>query len=785
MAKDCWSKKKTIESNAATSKSEEEWDAEALVAIEEEEQINYKKDWIVDSGCSNHMTDDKEKLQNLSKYKGNRVAVTASDSKLPIAHTGDTIISLKHNDDDISLQNVYYVLESPIMEGQISESVYVMSAEDAYVDRTRKNETTNLWHMRLGHVSYSKLDVMMKKSILRSLPELEVRTDAICAGCQCGKAHQLPYNSRGQLKQRLRKEFVAYGRIMSMLHAKNVQGRFWAEVMRTVIFVINHLPQQSEGGIVQNPWQTGVYQQPHEVVKHSEARTPVQLRRSTRKKKANPRYANVAIVEETDLVEPETFEEASRNAKWKKAMEEEITALRHKQTWELVPKPKDVEPVSCKWIYKLKRHTDGSIERHKARSVARGFSQQYGLDYDEMFSPVAKITTVRVLIAIAASKNWCLWQIDVKNAFLHGELDLEIYMNQPIGFQSAAHPDYVCKLRKALYGLKQALRAWYGKISEFLTHDGFSVATADSSLFVKSKGGQIITVLVYVNDLIVTGDWEEEILQTKENFSIRFQMKEVRQLKHFLGLEIDHTSEGILLHQQKYSRDLLKRFGMSECKPITTPVELNANICSLDGKDLEDVTMYRQLIGSLIYLTLTRPDISYAVGVMSRYMQSLKKSHLERVRRILRYVKGDHDTRCSTTRYVFMLGAGPISCCSKRQQSVSLSTAKAEYRAAAMAAQESTWLIQLLKDLKCSVNYAVPLFCDNRSAICLAENPVLHARTKHVVIRYHFIREKVLLEEIELKKVKTEDQITDVFTKGLSAKKVENYRYMLSMMRRS
>ena len=290
-------------------------------------------------------------------------------------------------------------------------------------------------------------------------------------------------------------------------------------------------------------------------------------------------------------------------------------------------------------MYKIKRRTDGSIERFKARLVARGFSQQYGLDYDETFSPVAKLTTIQVLLALAANRDWSLWQMHVKNAFLHGELDREIYMGQPMGFQSEDHPEHVCKLKKALYGLRQAPRAWYGKIAEFLTHSGYSVTSADSSLFVKAKGGRTAIVLVYVDDLIITGDCEEENLQTKKNLSVRFQMKELGQLNHFLGLEIDCTQNGIFLHQQKYSKDLLKRFAMLKCKPISTPIEPNAKLCALEGKDLEDATMYRQLVGSLIYLTLTRPDISFAVGVMSRYMQSPKKTHLESVRRILRYVK--------------------------------------------------------------------------------------------------------------------------------------------------
>ncbi|WVZ95787.1 hypothetical protein U9M48_041510 [Paspalum notatum var. saurae] len=220
--------------------------------------------------------------------------------------------------------------------------------------------------------------------------------------------------------------------------------------------------------------------------------------------------------------------------------------------------------------------------------------------------------------------------MDVKNAFLHGELDKEIYMEQPKGFQSKIHPEYVCKLKKALYGLKQAPKEWYGKIGEFLIQNGFKVDPSDSSLFVKSKEGRLAIVLVYVDDLIITGDNTEEIRRIRENLSIRFQMKEFGELKHFLGLEVERMKDGIFLGQQKYAKDLLQRYGMLDCKPITTPMDPNVRLQEDEGKNLEDVTMYQRMVG----------NISYSVGVVSRYMSNPKKPHLDAVRRILRYVKG-------------------------------------------------------------------------------------------------------------------------------------------------
>jgi len=199
------------------------------------------------------------------------------------------------------------------------------------------------------------------------------------------------------------------------------------------------------------------------------------------------------------------------------------------------------------------------------------------------------------------------------------------------GFENKAYPEYVCKLRKTLHGLKQAPKAWYGKIVEFLTQSGYAMAHIDSSLFVKTSEGKLAMVLVYVDDLIIIGDDKGEICRIRENLSIRFQMKELGQFKHFFGLEVDHTKKRIFLYQQKYFRDLLKKFEMLECKPISTPMEPNCKMSAHEGKDLEDTMMYRQLVGSLIYLTLTRPDITYVVGVMSRYIQNPKKSHLEAV----------------------------------------------------------------------------------------------------------------------------------------------------------
>ena len=287
-------------------------------------------------------------------------------------------------------------------------------------------------------------------------------------------------------------------------------------------------------------------------------------------------------------------------------MNEEMAALHVNKTWDLVPLPKDKNMIGCKWIYKVKHNADGSVSRYKARLVAKGYAQTYGIDYEETFSPVAKMATVRTIIAVAASKNWVLHQMDVKNAFLHGDLQEEVYMEQPQGYEDATHPDYVCKLKKALYGLKQAPRAWHARIAACLISIGFHMADADHSLYVRENESGIVVICIYVDDLIVGGDNVATIEHVKTLLKQEFDMKDLGELRYFLGIEIIHTEEGIWLSQRQYALDMLSKYGMADCKPISLPLDQNLKLQADEGQVLEDVTMYRKIVGSLIYLTISR-----------------------------------------------------------------------------------------------------------------------------------------------------------------------------------
>eukprot|EP00268_Persea_americana_P015414 TRINITY_DN17101_c0_g1_i5.p1 TRINITY_DN17101_c0_g1~~TRINITY_DN17101_c0_g1_i5.p1 ORF type:complete len:525 (+),score=94.13 TRINITY_DN17101_c0_g1_i5:1509-3083(+) len=507
--------------------------------------------------------------------------------------------------------------------------------------------------------------------------------------------------------------------------------------------------------------------------------------------------------------EPKSYVEAKGNSEWQEAMQEEISALNKNSTWELVPKPKNAELVTCKWVYKLKKRADGTIDRHKARLVARGFSQQYGVDYEETFSPVAKMVTIRTIISLAAYKCWKLWQLDVKNAFLYGELDRDIFMEQPQGFISKEFPDHVCRLKKALYGLKQAPRAWYGKIAQYLDFCGFKSSSADPSLFIKKTPTMCTILLLYVDDMIITGDDNAEITRLQEALSIRFEMKSLGEASCFLGLEVE-KSDGYFVSQKRYAASLLNRFHMEESKAMTTPMEPFLRLTKDEGKPLEDATLFRQLVGSLFFLTITRPDITFSVGVVSQFMEKPCEGHLITAKRILHYDNGtlnfgllykqhvsfslsgfvdadwagDVNDRRSTTGYCFNTGSAAVSWCSKKQTTVALSSCEAEYMAATMATQECIWLKRLIQDLVSVFNLPVPIYCDNESAIKLAGNPVFHARTKHIETHYHFVREKVLTEDVELQKIQTEDQVADIFTKALAKAKLEVFRSALGVVSR-
>ncbi|KAM1070145.1 hypothetical protein TB1_002021 [Malus domestica] len=494
------------------------------------------------------------------------------------------------------------------------------------------------------------------------------------------------------------------------------------------------------------------------------------------------------------LVEPATFKSAMKVPVWFHAMQEEIDALHHQHTWSLVHLPPNKNLVGCKWVFKLKKNSDGTVARHKARLVAKGFSQEPGLDYGETFSPVVKPTTVRLVLALAAHFNWNLRQLDVKNAFLHGFLTEEVYMAQPPGFGDAAHPELVCKLHKSLYGLKQAPRAWNDRFTSFLPSLGFQATYSDSSLFVKTVGSDIVVLLLYVDDIIITGSSTHLIQQVIHSLTAEFDIKDLGVLHYFLGIQVTKTAQGLFLSQSKYITDLLQKVEMMESKACDTPCLPNNRLLKDDGTPYNNPTVYRSIVGALQYLTFTRPDIAFSVHQVCQFMQSPMVSHFTAVKRILRYLKGtlsvgmaytrgdltlkafsdadwagDPNDRRSTTGLVIFLGNNPISWSSKKQNTVSRSSTEAEYRAMSTTSAELDWIQQVLDFMHIKSAPTPVLFCDNLSAIALSFNPVQHQRTKHIEIDVHFVRERVAKKQLVVQFVSSREQFADILTKGLSA----------------
>ena len=315
---------------------------------------------------------------------------------------------------------------------------------------------------------------------------------------------------------------------------------------------------------------------------------------------------------------PNFVYEVLKVPEWHKATLEEYTALEKNGTWALTKLPPGKNTVSCKWIFSIKQKARGSVDRYKARLVAKGFTQLYGIDYHETFAPVAKLNTVRVLLSITINQDWPLFQLDVKNTFLNGDLIEEVYMDIPAGFETKDTQGKVCKLRKALYGLKQSPRACFDRFTKVLKPDGYSQTQVDHTLFIKHfTGGRITILIVYVDDIVLTGNHEGEMSRLKMLLSQEFEIKDLGHLKYFLGMEMARSSKGISVSQHKYVLDLLRETGMSGSKPVETPIDPNTKLMPRTDELAVDKGRYLRLVGKLIYLTQTRPDISFAVSIVS------------------------------------------------------------------------------------------------------------------------------------------------------------------------
>nr|KYP62375.1 Retrovirus-related Pol polyprotein from transposon TNT 1-94 [Cajanus cajan] len=324
-------------------------------------------------------------------------------------------------------------------------------------------------------------------------------------------------------------------------------------------------------------------------------------------------------------------------------MEEELKMIEKNQTWQLVDRPSHKKAIGVKWVYRTKFNPDGSVNKYKARLVVKGYAQMFGVDFSETFAPVARLDTIRLLLALAAQKGWLIHQLDVKSAFLNGYLEEEIFVEQPEGFALQGQEDKVYLLKKALYGLKQAPRSWYSRIDAHLMSLGFVKSLSEYTLYIKKVNEDILMISLYVDDLFVTGNCKEMIDKFKEEMENVFEMTDLGKMTFFLGMQVQQKKNEIFVCQEKYAKEVLMKFNMGECKSAATPMNQKEKFCREDGAEKVDEKLFRSLIGCLMYLTATRPDIMHSVSLLSRYMHCASEIHFQAAKRILRYVKGTID----------------------------------------------------------------------------------------------------------------------------------------------
>ncbi|UYV73987.1 hypothetical protein LAZ67_11001719 [Cordylochernes scorpioides] len=501
-----------------------------------------------------------------------------------------------------------------------------------------------------------------------------------------------------------------------------------------------------------------------------------------------------------ESLEPVTYEEAMSSKdkiNWEIAMNEEKQALIKNKTWELMDLPDNAKAIGCKWIFRIKRKSNGEIDRYRARLVGKGFSQRRGIDYKETFAPVVRYDSVRVLLALATVMDMEIMQFDIKTAFLNGDLDEDIYMQIPEG-KEVENKNLVCKLKKSLYGLKQSPRIWNEKFTYFLKQFQLTQSQADPCVFYQTKTDAKIFLALYVDDGIMMSTSNNLLKELAQYLSSHFEVT-ISTQNQFVGLEIDKDKEKglIFLSQTSYIKRILDKFNMTSCNSSGTPVDPNMKLTRENINDSHDMhnIPYAEAIGCLMFLAVcTRPDIAFTVNKLSRFMAAPVLTHWNALKRIFKYLKGtldsgilykrkdvikligysdadfagDIDTRRSTSGYIFLLAGGPVTWTSQRQSVVALSTTEAEYIAASMASREAVWLKLLIKELTPNDN-PVPLMIDNQSAIRLILNPEFHKRTKHVDVKFHFIREQHKMKIIKIFNCPTEEQLADLLTKALPA----------------
>ena len=553
----------------------------------------------------------------------------------------------------------------------------------------------------------------------------------------------------------------------------------------------------------------------HVIIQEENSEPQIPLRRSGRERRSaiSNDYVVYTIENECDLSmddDPISFKmamESDNSEEWFDASKEEMKSMDDNHVWDLVELPDGFKTIGCKWVYKTKRDSKGKPERRKSRLVAKGFTQKDGIDYKETFSPVSKKDSLRIVLALVAHYDLELHQMDVKTAFLNGDLEEEVYMDQPEGFVVTGKENLVCKLRKSIYGLKQASRQWYIKFNDTITSYGFVEIIVDRCIYIKISGSKFVILVLYVDDILLAANDMGMLHDVKKYLSKNFEMKDMGEASYVIGIEIFRDrSQGLLsLSQEGYINKILKRYKMEKCSAGITPIQKGDKFSKmqcpkneLERKEMERIP-YASVVGSLNYVqTCTRPDINFAVGMLGRYQSNPGMDHWKAAKKVLRYLQGTKenmltyrrydqlevigysdsdyagcvDSRKSTFGYLFLLAGGAISWKSGKQSVIATSTMEAEFVACFEATIHALWLRNFISGLRIVDTIAKPLriYCDNSAAVFFSKNDKYSKGAKHMELKYLSVKEEVQKQRVSFEHIRTDMMVADPLTKGLPPK---------------
>jgi Reverse transcriptase (RNA-dependent DNA polymerase)/Integrase core domain len=507
-------------------------------------------------------------------------------------------------------------------------------------------------------------------------------------------------------------------------------------------------------------------------------------------------------------IEPKTYQDAINSAdseKWKKAMDDELFAIESSKTWCLTDLPQNCKPINCKWVYKIKRDEKGQPVQYKARLVAIGFTQKYGVDYDEVLAPVVRSATIRILLSFAGKKSFLVKHFDIKSAFLNGNLEEEIYMRQPQGFKFG---EKVYKLNKSLYGLKQAARVWNQTLHDVLVKANFIQCKHDKCLYVLSEQEKVCYLLVHVDDILMASNSESLINCSARKIGAHFEVKDLGEIKHFLGIDITKDEKGnFLLSQKHYIKSIIEAAGLQDSKDSKYPLDVGYyKIIDESKLNLDEHCLYRKLIGMLFYLTTnSRPDINASISILSQHVSNPTKTDMNEVKRVIKYLKGtidlklcvsqalgeqqlvcfsdanwaeDRSTRKSNSGYFLKVNGGAISWSCRKQGHVTLSSTEAEHVAINEACKEAVWIKNIVDFFDGNLKGKLMIRTDSQSCIKMIQNDRFSNLTKHIDVRFHFVKDLFCNGDIYLEYVKTENNTADLFTKPLGPTRVKYLRQL-------